>query len=401
MPIDKIVDRIAVAFGHRFTPTGSRSCLKRRFCLGSRIKGTHRCHPMFDSSREHEGAVRSPNLNGSLQLGAQSALAADGHAENPEAAASDRAHRKAMLDEAIRTERRAVLVVNTRSRNGRDLYSEAKRLLTRSGLHLDAAYPVRRPVRLPEIVQDAVAQDHRLIIVGGGDGTVSSVVDYLAYRDAVLGILPLGTANSFARALDIPLDLAGAAEILTGGGKVADVDLGRINDDYFANTAAIGLPALVGRGLPHGLKRWFGKAGYLLVGAALFARHKPFRAVLTAGHREVARIEDALDILIANGPYQGGVKVAGAAHPESRDLVIRIVKGGRKANLLRTWARPALNNSAAEFTEIVRASDLVIETDPPHYVSIDGEVVTRTPVRVSVARQALLLMAPREQEGVS
>ena len=210
-------------------------------------------------------------------------------------ATTDRARRKALLDEAIRAERRAVLVVNTRSRSGRDLYAEARQLLTRQGLRIEAAYPVRDPVRLPEIVQGAIAQGHKLIIVGGGDGTISSVVDHFAYRDAVLGILPLGTANSFARALGIPLDLAGAAEILTGGGKVADVDLGRINDDYFANTAAIGLPALVGRSLPHGLKRWFGKFGYILTGAVLFARHKPFRAVLTEGrpgnraHRRRAR----------------------------------------------------------------------------------------------------------------
>ena len=313
----------------------------------------------------------------------------------------ERARRKARLDAALRRERRAVLVVNTRSRRGRDLYARAKQLLTRNGLHLEAAYPVRDPVRLPEIVQGAVAQGHRLIVVGGGDGTISSVVDYFAYRDAVLGILPLGTANSFARALGIPLDLAGAAAILTGDGKVADVDLGRINDDYFANTAAIGLPASVGRSMPHTLKRYLGKLGYLAVGAALFARHKPFRAVLTEGRKEIAHIDDALDILIANGPYQGGVRVADEAHPESHDLVIRIVKGGRKTNLLKTWARPALNNRAADFTETVRASDLVIETEPPHYVSIDGEVATRTPVRVSVARQALLLMAPREHDRIS
>ena len=101
--------------------------------------------------------------------------------------------------------------------------------------------------------------------------------------------------------------------------------------------------------------------------------------MLTEGGREIARIDDALDILIANGPYQGGVKLADEAHPESRDLVIRIVKGGRKTNLLRTWARPALNNRTADFTEIIRASDVVIETDPPYYVSIDGEVADPHP----------------------
>jgi YegS/Rv2252/BmrU family lipid kinase len=321
--------------------------------------------------------------------------------DHPEPSSAERARRKATLDAAISGERRAVLVVNTRSRSGRDLYADATRKLTGNGLHLDAAYPVRDPVRLPEIVQGAITQGHRLIIVGGGDGTISSVVDHFAHRDAVLGILPLGTANSFARALGIPLDLDGAAAVLTGGGKVADVDLGRINDDYFANTAAIGLPALVGRNLPHAVKRYLGKVGYILVGAALFARHKPFRVVLTEGSREIARIDDALDILIANGPYQGGIRVADEAHPESRDLVIRIVKGGRKTNLLKTWLRPASTRRAASRIEIVRVSDLVIETDPPYYVSIDGEVVTRTPVRVSVARQALMLMVPRDVGRVS
>jgi YegS/Rv2252/BmrU family lipid kinase len=348
--------------------------------------------------------VHSPGIDGPVEPDAARPLAENTRSDpaaQPEPASAERARRKAMLDEAIRTGRRAVLVVNTRSRSGRDLYGDAKRLLTRNGLRLDAAYPVRDAARLPEIVQGAIARGHKLIIVGGGDGTLSSVVDHFAYREAVLGILPLGTANSFARALGIPLDLAGAAEILTGGGKVADVDLGRINDDYFANTAAIGLPALVGRSLPHNLKRYLGKAGYILTGAALFLRHKPFRVVLTEGRRQIAYVEDALDILIANGPYQGGVKIADEAHPESRDLVIRIVKGPGRANLLKTWLRPGLNHRAADFTEIIRASDVTIETDPPYYVSIDGEVATQTPLRDLVARQALLLMAPRGHEGVS
>ena len=342
--------------------------------------------------------MQSPTIDGSFGLPRAEGAEVEHRSVpgNPE-----RARRKARLDEAISRERRAVLVVNTRSRSGRDLYSDARRLLARDGLHIEAAYPVRDPVRLPEIVQGAIAQGHRLIIVGGGDGTISSVVDHFAHRDAVLGILPLGTANSFARALGIPLDLAGAAGILTGGGKVADVDLGRINDDYFANTAAIGLPALVGRSLPHNLKRYVGKLGYILTGAVLFARHKPFRAVLSKDGREIARIDDALDILIANGPYQGGVRVADEAHPESRDLMIRIVKGGRKTDLLKTWLSSAPRSRAARYTEIVRAADLVIATDPPYYVSIDGEVATQTPVRVSVARQALLLMVPRGHAEVS
>src|SRR3546814_2461195 len=70
--------------------------------------------------------------------------------------------------------------------------------------------------------------------------------------------LPLGTANSFARTLGIPLDLPGAVDVIANGRR-ARIDLGAINNDYFANVAAIGLPSLVGSTIPDGLKRVLGR----------------------------------------------------------------------------------------------------------------------------------------------
>ncbi|MGE5268129.1 MAG: diacylglycerol/lipid kinase family protein [Thiohalocapsa sp.] len=301
--------------------------------------------------------------------------------------------RKAALDELIRRERRAVLVVNTRARRGRQLYRAAKALLVRQGMRLDATYPVRNPERLPEIVRDAVAQGHRLIVVGGGDGTISTVVDQLADRPAVLGVLPLGTANSFARTLGIPLNLEGAAQLLTGGGKIADVDLGKIDGDCFANSAAIGYPALVARRVPNMLKRTVGRAAFVLVGAAQLFSHQPFRCTLSRNGSQIAAFDDALQILIANGGYHGGVLIAPAADVESRDLVVSVVSGSR-ANLLKLWLRAGSGAAAGAVQTIFRAADIVIETDPRQYVSIDGEPVTQTPVRATLARQALLVMVP-------
>ena len=140
--------------------------------------------------------------------------------------------------------------MNTRSRHGARAYSEAKRLLAEAGMALDAAYPVRDAERLPEIVREEIAKGRKFIIIGGGDGSISSVVDHFAYTSVVFGVLPLGTANSFARTLGIPLDLTGAIDVLVNG-KVADVDLGKINEDYFANGSSIGMPAIVGRATPH------------------------------------------------------------------------------------------------------------------------------------------------------
>jgi diacylglycerol kinase family enzyme len=90
-----------------------------------------------------------------------------------------------------------------------------------------------------------------MVIVGGGDGTLSSNIDYFKDRDTVFAILPLGTANSFARSLHMPLDLDGAVEVIAHG-EPSRIDLGCINGDYFGNSAAIGLSPLIAKSVLQG-----------------------------------------------------------------------------------------------------------------------------------------------------
>ena len=78
----------------------------------------------------------------------------------------DRRADKAALSEEIKANRRAVLIVNTRSRRGASAYSQAKRMLQEGGLTLDASYPVRHAERLPEIVRKAIGDGHKFIIIG-------------------------------------------------------------------------------------------------------------------------------------------------------------------------------------------------------------------------------------------
>jgi diacylglycerol kinase family enzyme len=191
--------------------------------------------------------------------------------------APDYRREKITLEQEIKRSLHAVLVVNTRSRYGGHAYSEAKRLLAEAGIALDAAYPVRNAER-HQIVQEEIAKGRKFSILGGGDGTISSVVDHFAYTSVVF-VLPLGTANSFARTLGIPLDLTGAIDVLVNG-EVANIDLGKINEDYFANGSSIGMPAIVGRATPHSLKKWLGRGAYGLVAAYEFMRFAPFRCIV-------------------------------------------------------------------------------------------------------------------------
>jgi diacylglycerol kinase family enzyme len=82
---------------------------------------------------------------------------------------------------------------------------------------------VRDPDRLPEAVRKVISKGCKQVIVGGGDGTISSVVDDFAYRDVVFGLLPLGTANSFARTLGIPLTVAKAVDVIVRATSLASI----------------------------------------------------------------------------------------------------------------------------------------------------------------------------------
>ena len=157
-----------------------------------------------------------------------------------------------------------------------------------------------------------------LLIVGGGDGSISEAARRLAYRDMALGILPLGTTNNFARTLGIPLNVAGAIGILAAG-RVADVDLGRPGDTIFANLVSAGLSAQVAAHVPHQLKRLLGRAAYPLTALAGLPRHRPFHARITAGDRRYTL--DTHQLNIANGRFQAGRPITADASADDRLLI--------------------------------------------------------------------------------
>ena len=303
-----------------------------------------------------------------------------------------------------KTERpEATLVVNTQSRRGLALYGRAKQELERQGVAVAAAYPVRDASRIATVVEEAIGSGRRFIIVGGGDGTVSSIASLFAGKDIVLGLLPLGTANNFARGNGIPLDLAGAVRVLSEG-RVGQVDLGRVDfspggGNAFTNAISIGLSSAIHRGSPDPIKRAFGRAGYFMVALGRMRSSRPFEAKLELDGR-TEHIQ-ALDIRIANGPYHGGFPALPEASLDSGDLVVRVIPGPSPWALGRVWMRIVLGRSIdPSLVRIFRAREIGITAEPEQFVSVDGEVVTRTPARISVMPGTLRLMVPQDAGGV-
>ena len=295
---------------------------------------------------------------------------------------------------------RAALIVNTRSRTGEQVFFRALDRLQELKVPLGATYAIRDPGRLPETVREVLedGSGYETLILGGGDGTVSSVVDFLAHHDVTLGLLPLGTANDFARTLGIPSDVDEACEAIANG-KVVDVDLGLAGNNYYVNVASVGLGVGATQALTPWAKKNIGALAYPVAAIKAFMTHEPFsaRLVFPDGDHEPVEHERLLQVAVGNGRfYGGGMVVAPGSGIDDKSLDVYAIRLGRHRDLFGA-ARYLKsgdfirNESVSQY----RTTRVRLETDPPLSVNIDGELVAQTPQDFSVVENALKVLVPQ------
>lgn len=121
------------------------------------------------------------------------------------------------------------------------------------------------------LVGEALSAGYNHIVAGGGDGTLRDVAEAmgLAGADASLALLPLGTANDFARAAGIPLEPAAALALLNTPAQA--IDLGQAGDQLFLNMATGGFGSQVTANTSEDLKKVLGAAAYLFTGLSRFS----------------------------------------------------------------------------------------------------------------------------------
>ena len=113
----------------------------------------------------------------------------------------------------------------------RDLFRAAGR---------DAEIITLRPGQDPTEAARAASARAGIVAAGGGDGTVSSVAAGIIDSPAALGVLPLGTLNHFAKALQIPLQIPEAVAVIAAG-QIGQLDVGKVNDRVFINNCSLGV----------------------------------------------------------------------------------------------------------------------------------------------------------------
>ena len=295
------------------------------------------------------------------------------------------------MDETL--PKQAILIVNAGSRRGAELFAEARDKLKAAGVELLNAKKCKTAKSMETGVKAALKKAP-MVIVGGGDGSLSSVVDFFIGTDVVFAFLPLGTANSFARTVGIPLDLDGAVQVIATG-VPRTIDVGCINGDYFLNAAAMGLAPRVAETVPHGLKRKLGRLGYLVWASWSAANFRAFRVKLEDGKHSWRMW--ATEVRIANGRYHGGIELIENADLESGEIVVQVVAG--RSVLKLGWSYFASITKLKARRQAVRefvSREFVLSTKPRMRVSIDGEVSEETPLHISALPDAVTIAVPRE-----
>jgi YegS/Rv2252/BmrU family lipid kinase len=301
------------------------------------------------------------------------------------------------LERIIRTDKTVVLLLNTHSKRGERSVEEVQESIRSAGYAIQAVHTFDAHSRLEEIMTNIMATPPSLLVVGSGDGTVSTLTRYLAYTDTALGYIPLGTTNNFGRSLGIPLDIKEAVDVITQG-KLAAVNLGMVNGDYFANMATFGVSMIVAQGVPHSLKQLFGRASYGIYSLISIIKHRPLNVDIDTGTDQVTFKTHQL--CIANGSRHAGQQIASDAHIDKNQLLAYALGSASRLSTMASIIHHLFSSHLpAQQKGFIASPNLTVGLSRPQRVEIDGEVRDRTKhatYEFGVATDALRVFVPTD-----
>ncbi len=281
-----------------------------------------------------------------------------------------------------------VLILHRKSSN-EDYVKEAVRAVKKNGIKLRVLVPFNKSQK-PRIVNEALERGATRIIAGGGDGTISAVAralvgDGKAKPDVTLGVMPLGTANDFARGCELPTDdLMECLQIAcTREGR--EIDVGMLNGRPFVNVASLGFGAEITATTPVQLKKTLGGGAYTLMGMVKALSLTPYPG------RFLVPGEDPLDssmlfMAVGNNHFAGGgFDIAPLAKLDDGLLDVTAIRADRGLNLsgLRKEFDDPMNPENRHVT-YRQLPEFTIESDQKLHCNLDGEPMRKKRLKFSV-----------------
>ena len=242
-----------------------------------------------------------------------------------------------------------------------------------------------------------VERGDRLIVVGGGDGTVSAAASALVGSETLLGILPVGTLNHFARDLGISTDIEEAIKLIASRPE-RRVDVAEMNDRLFINNSAIGLYPLmvIDRDLQRVRLGRSKRLAMIVASLRTLARFNHQRLTLTVNDQQ-ALIDTPL-LFVGNNEYRTDIGAAGQRESiEDGELSVYVMRKKTRRGLIAASIRSLLNRSRPDdMVRIEGVERLCVSSRKRQLaVSLDGEVVrAEPPLDYKIRKKALRVIAP-------
>ncbi|MDQ6742996.1 MAG: hypothetical protein M3Z97_08830, partial [Candidatus Dormibacteraeota bacterium] len=239
--------------------------------------------------------------------------------------------------------RHAVLVFSPHAGRAAQGLSRARTALEASGIRVVHELHVDQVGRLRDVLANQ-PHEQLLVVAAGGDGTVGSVADVLAGSGVVMGVIPLGTSNDFARSLGIHTRVDRAIALFKQG-KVSTIDLGLMDPSegrsmHFVHAATAGLNVSFARlATQASFRRRLGRLTYAAAAIVALRDRRPFRCELVVDDR--AEEVELTHLSIINAPVFGGVLGMRLRNSSVDDRLLDVLAVENHA-LRRALARAAL-----------------------------------------------------------
>lgn len=235
-----------------------------------------------------------------------------------------------------------------------------------------------------------------VLFLFGGDGTLHTAMQVLDKVDdmPVIGLLPGGTCNDFARTLNIPLSLSEAANSIVTG-KIVEHDIAKINNNWFMNFAGVGLIADASENINPNLKNKYGKLSYYISAIQSFKESEPIPMSIEVDGKVYN--ENAVMALVMNGNSIGTHRFPITDIDPKDGLLDVILIQSSTIIAIREWF--SLNQPQVmpeHLQNIVHYSGkhIVIKTNEPNKVDTDGEIYLDTPITIDIHPKKVRFLVP-------
>ncbi len=281
------------------------------------------------------------------------------------------------------------LVANLKSRQSAAAINKIKQVFKDRKVTIEVI-AVKDPKKINAAFQKALDLKANAIILGGGDGTLISGIEYLSLKDyqKPIGLLPLGTANYLARNLGIPLELDSSIETLLTG-KSKPIPIGVANEKFFALTLIVGLTQKVAEEVSDKLKRRLGQLAYILELIKQTKDHEAFKYTVESPSLRKPLRGTTHQIIVYNSDINLQLKLVPDHSIERKSFKVVISRCGRSKSKLYVGFLVHIVSFGRlrPYMHVFETQSLKINTVPALTADYDGEPFSKSPFSVELYKR--------------